>query len=444
MQEAGMLMNKLMEPFRDVYVYPLTFPVLLAIIGLLVLLLLSALISGSEVAFFSITPSDQARIKERNEQMAVFVDNLRTMPRRLLATILISNNFINVGIIILSTFIVDSIFDFSQAAWLGFVVQVVAITFLLLLFGEIIPKIYASQYNVRFASFMAYSLTFLERLFRPFSYFLIASSSLVDNQIASRPNEISMDELSDAIDIAGSSIPDDKEILERIVRYVNIEAREIMRPRIDVVTIDYSAGYFEVLEVITGNPYSRIPVYKDTFDEVIGILYVKDLIGHLDKPDDFHWQQHLKDPYFIPENKNINELLTEFQREKKHMSIVVDEYGGTKGIVTLEDVLEEIMGDITDESDLDDEVTYVKLSEQEYDFDAKTLLNDFYKILELDENYFDNVKGDAETLAGLMLELKQGFPEAGEKLEWGKFTFVIEDKDKRRIKKIRVKIDEEP
>lgn len=427
--------------FEDVYIYPFTFSTFLGIIGVIVLLMLSALISGSEVAFFSITPSDQSRIKERSEYVADYVENLRSTPQRLLATILITNNFINVGMIILSTYVAESLFDFSQIEWLGFVFQVVVITFLLLLFGEIIPKVYASQYNVRFASFMAYPILFLERVFRPVSYFLIASTSIVDNQLTAKPQEISMDELSDAIDIAGNSIEDDKEILERIVRYVNIEAREIMRPRIDVVTLEYSANYSEVMETITNNPYSRIPVYQDTFDSVYGILYVKDLIKHIKEPDDFQWQDYLKEPYFIPENKNINELLTEFQQEKKHMAIVVDEYGGTQGIVTLEDVLEEIMGDITDESDLDEEVTYIKLNENEYDFDAKTQLNDFYKIMELDEAYFDEIKGDAETLAGLMLEIKQGFPEKGENLGWGKFSFLIEDKDHRRIKRIRVKIE---
>lgn len=427
--------------FEHVYVYPFSFGIFMALVAMVVLLMFSALVSGSEVAFFSITASDQSRLKERNENASDFIEHLLAEPQRLLATILIANNFVNVGIIVLSAFITEAVFDFSQVAWLGFVFQVVVITFLLLLFGEIIPKVYASHYNVRFATFMAYPLFFLKRFFHPFSWFLIASSSIVDNRYNAKPPEISIDELSDAINIAGNSIQEDKEILERIVRYVNIEAREIMRPRIDVVTLDSSASYSEVLEVITSNPYSRIPVYEETFDNVIGILYIKDLIKYLNKPDDFNWQEHLKDPYFVPENKNINELLTEFQREKKHMSIVVDEYGGTQGIVTLEDVLEEIMGDITDESDMDEQTTYIKLSDNEYDFDAKTLLNDFYKIMGLDENYFDDVKGDAETLAGIVLEIKQGFPEKGETMRWGKFSFLIEDKDKRRIKRIKVKIE---
>ena len=407
-------------------------------LGVIVLLLISsALVSGSEVAFFSLSPTDIEKLKTEENLSSEGTLKLLKEPERLLATILISNNFINVGIVIISTYLTDHVIDFSNApGWFSFLFKIVLVTFLLLLFGEIIPKVYAAKYASRFALVMSRPMRFLNMLFKPFSFSLVKSTSVVNKRLMKRKPEISMDDLSNAIDLAEGEIKENKKILEGIVSYGNTDASEIMKPRVDVVAFDITMPFDVLLNKITEHNYSRIPVYAETFDNVKGILYIKDLLPHYHKKN-FHWQSLLRPPYFVPESKKINDLLLDFQTKKNHMAIVIDEYGGTSGIVTLEDILEEIVGEITDEFDEPD-LFYKKIDNFNYVFEGKTLLNDFFKILQLEDDIFDEVKGDAETLAGLVLELLGEIPKAGGTVKYKNFVFKVISSDLRRIKQIKV------
>ncbi len=361
------------------------------------------------------------------------------MPERLLATILVVNNFINISIVILSAFITNSIIDFSNIPTLGFVFQIIIITFLLLLFGEILPKIYATHYALQFSTNMAYPLFYLEKIFKPISSVLIYSTSIVNKRFARKKQNISMDDLSKAMELPSTTITEDEKILKGIVKFRNIDVKEIMKSRLDVVAIDIKTKFGKLLPQIIESGYSRIPIYSGSFDNIRGILYIKDLLPHLNKNDTFKWQSLIRSPYFVPETKKINDLLEEFQSKKIHLAMVVDEYGGTHGIITLEDILEEIVGEIADESD-EDEQTYVRLDESNYLFEGKTLLNDFYKIINTSDNIFNEIKGDADTLAGLILEIKGKIPEKNDIIRYKIFSFKIDSVDFRRIKRIRVKI----
>ncbi|PXY00608.1 hemolysin [Marinifilum breve] len=402
---------------------------------MVLLLFCSALISGSEVALFSLSPQQISGIEAEENQKNRRLLKLLRMPEELLATILIGNNFVNVGIVILSSFITNSIVDFSNAPTIGFLVQVVIITFLLLLFGEIIPKVYATQTSVKFSKFMAFPLYYMEKIFRPMSAILIKSTSIVNKRISKRQN-ISMGDLSQALELTADEITEEMEILEGIVNFGNINVVEIMKSRVDVVAIDVRMGFGKLKSILIDSGYSRIPVYDGTFDNVKGILYVKDLLPHHHKPNTFRWQSIIRPPFYVPETKKINDLLEEFQTQKNHMAIVVDEYGGTSGIITMEDILEEIIGDIPDESDEEKE-TYTLEKDGTYLFEGKTLLNDFFKITELDSDLFENIKGDADTLAGLLLEMKGEIPQKKEEFMHKDFKFIVEAVDNRRIKKIR-------
>jgi len=360
------------------------------------------------------------------------------MPEELLATILIANNFVNIAIVILSTYITSSLFDFSQAPAIGFIVQVIVVTFLLLLFGEIIPKVYASQFALRFSRYMALPLTFLEKVFRPLGTILIKSTSVVNKRISKKQN-ISMDDLSHALELTADEITEEMEILEGIVKFGNINVEEIMKARVDIIAVDIHTSFSKLKSVIIESGFSRIPVYDGAFDNIRGILYVKDLLPHHHKPNTFRWQSLIRPPYFVPETKKISDLLEEFQTKKNHMAIVVDEYGGTSGLISLEDILEEIVGDITDEHD-DQQDFYSIEDDGSYLFEGKTLLNDFFKLIDIDDDVFDEVKGDADTLAGLILEMKGEIPHKKEVFEYHGYEFVIEAVDNRRIKKIRFKL----
>jgi len=419
---------------------PLTAGIFAGMVIVILLLLCSALISGSEVAYFSLSPTDKKQLEEKGSKHSKMVLNLLARPERLLGTILITNNFVNVGIIILSAFLMNSMFDFGSSKTLQFLVQVIIVTFLLLLFGEILPKLYANIYSARFALFMVYPLRFFEKLFYPISSILIFSTSLVNKRLASKKQNLSMDDLSGALELTADDISEEKTILEGIIKFGNIDVSEIMRSRIDVVSADINTRLHDLIQIAVQSGYSRIPIYSQTFDHVKGILYIKDLLPHLQKSRNFNWQSLIRPPYFVPENKKIDDLLNEFQTKKMHMAIVVDEYGGTSGIITLEDIIEEIVGEITDESD-ENEIFFNRLSENEFLFDGKILLNDLYKIIEQEDNIFDEVKGDADTLAGLILELKGEFPDKGEKTSFRNFEFIIEAVDKRRIQQIRLKIN---
>ena len=428
--------------FADITFNPFTLGAGIGLLGLVLLLIASAMVSGSEVAFFSLSPRDLYQLEKEESLPHRVVLGMLDNQERLLATILITNNFVNIAIVILATLITDLLVNFSQAPALGFAVQVVFITFLLLLFGEILPKLYANYKPLRFSLFMAPPLLFLQKLFRPFSYLLMKSGSLIYRRVNRAGDNISLDDLSHALDLAAPSIPEDKMILRGIIDFSNKDVTEIMRPRIDVVAVDTSTGMNRLTDIIIESGHSRIPVYVGTFDDVRGILYVKDLLPHHQKGDSFRWQTLIRPPYFVPETKKINDLLKEFQTQKIHMAVVVDEYGGTTGIVTMEDILEEIVGEISDEFDLE-ELYFSKLDDRNYIFEGKTPLNDFYKILNLDQDVFDDIRGEADTLAGLILEYVGEIPEKNQKINYKEFEFKIESVDNRRIKQIRLFINKE-
>lgn len=424
----------------NVQFHPLTLGIAISILVVLLLLLCSALISGSEVACFSLTASDKQKLNKKGKTNERVRKNLEH-PEKLLATILVTNNFVNVGIIILTAFIANNLVTIVNAPVLEFIFQVVLITFFLLLFGEIIPKVYASHFALRFAKFMALPLNTLEKIFRPINALLIHSTGFVNRRLQKHKKYISIDEISQALELTSDQeLSEEKDILEGIVKFGNKDVSEIMRPRVDVVSIDIKAGFMEVLQVINESGFSRIPIYIDSFDNVSGILYIKDILPHSHKTNSFKWQTLIRAPFYVPDTKNISSLLGEFQKKKIHLAIVVDEYGGTSGIVTLEDILEEIVGDITDEFD-EEESFFSKVSENEYVFDAKVLLGDFYKVVNCDDTVFDEIKGDADTLAGLILEIKGEIPALREKIKCKQFMFTIDEVDNRRIKQIRVSIN---
>ncbi len=418
---------------------PLTTGTIMSILVLVVLLAFSALLSGSEVAYFSLSPADLSQLEEIRTKNAVRILRHLKDPEKLLATILIGNNFVNVGIVILSSFITNSVVVFGKPSWVKFVVEVIGITAVILFFGEILPKVYASRFSRRFAEIMAYPLLLLKNVFQPLSFILVSTSGFVNKRVAKRVASISLDDISQALELTSDEITEEKDILEGIVKFGNISAAEIMTARVDVIDIEISSGYNKVLAVIVESGYSRIPVFENTPDNVKGVLYVKDLLPHLSEPDEFEWQKLIRQPYYIPENKKLDDLLEEFQLNKIHLAIVVDEYGGTCGIVSLEDILEEIVGEISDEMD-DEEIFFVHQPDGSIIFEGKTLLNDFYKITNIDESYFESVKGDAETLAGLILELKGEIPDKNEKVQFKNVIFTTISVDSRRIRKIKFEI----
>lgn len=421
----------------EIVFYPFTVGIGIGMIGLVILLIASALISGSEVAFFSLSPVDLSQLERKKSRSGRTVSLLLDDQESLLATIVVANNFVNVAIVIFSALITDLMVEVTGSPAFAFVLKVVIITFLLLLFGEILPKLYANLKPARFALFMSQPLFFLDKLLKPLSLLLIKSGSLIYSRSSHKRDNLSINDLSYALDIAAPSLKEDKKILKGIVDFGNKAVTEIMRPRIDVISVDTSTAMNKLISVIIESGYSRIPVYSETFDDVRGILYVKDLLPHHQKGDSFRWQTLIRPPYFVPETKKINDLLKEFQVQKIHMAVVVDEYGGTAGIVTMEDILEEIIGEISDEFDLE-ELYFSKLDDSNYIFEGKTPLNDFYKILNLRQDIFDDIRGDADTLAGLILEYEGEIPEKDKEIIYKQFEFKIESADNRRIKKIRV------
>lgn len=422
-----------------------TVPDLKIIIGFIILIGLlfgSALMSGSEVAYFSLKPEDIDNLKNNKNKRSQTVLRLYETPERLLSTILVANNTINIAIVLLAAFLSSKMFDFSANPVIGFIIQAVVITSLLLLFGEIMPKVYAAKNNVSMALFMASQLVLLEKIFSPVTSLLILSTSFVKKRTGSHRAKISMDDLSDALELASEELDEDEKILKGIVNFGNINVSAIMCPRIDVTAVDIQSGFNSIISVIINSGFSRIPVYSNSFDNVKGILYAKDVLPYMNNPDSFKWQSLLRVPYFVPETKKIIDLLKEFQINKIHMAVVIDEYGGTSGIITLEDILEEIVGEITDESD-EEQVLYKKLDEKTYVFEGKILLNDFNKILGLEDDPFEEVRGESETLAGLILELTGEIPDKEQTIKFGNFVFMIESADRRRIKEIRVEINQE-
>jgi len=419
---------------------PISYDIFIAFVIVLFLLISSALVSGSEVAYFSLSPAELNKLRRSKLKIDQSVIKLLGIPDRLLATILVANNFINIGIVIISAFITSKLFNFSGPAAYGFIIQVVIITFLLLFFGEILPKVYASRYAVKFSKLMAKPLDISEKIFSPINSFLIYSTSIVNKKFMQKRKNISIAELSDALELTQHDISEDKKILKGIVKFSNIDVKEIIKSRLDVVSVDITTKFKDLMAIINNSGYSRIPVYENTFDNIKGILYIKDLLPYINKSGFFKWQSLIRPPYYIPESKKINDLLKEFQINKIHMAIVIDEYGGSSGIVTLEDILEEIVGEITDEYDFEESI-YTKVDENQYIVEGKILLNDFYKILNISENVFDDIKGEADTLAGLILELRGEIPGKDEKISYKNFVFKVISVDKRRIIKIHVTVN---
>ncbi len=407
---------------------------------LIILLISSALISGTEVAFFSLSQVDVDNLFSKNEKDTVV--KLLQKPKKLLATILITNNFINILIVLLFASLGEQLlenFDYSIfGIKVRFLIEVVLVTFLILLFGEVLPKVYASRKAVRFASFMSKPVQVLNTLLTPLSYPLINLTNIVEKSLGSKTNIFSVETLSQALELTskGATTKDEQKILEGIVSFGNTETVQIMKPRIDIFAISDDETYESVLDKILKNGYSRNPVYHENIDTIIGVLYAKDLLAHLNKKT-FKWQKLLRAPLFVPENKKLDDLLAEFQEKKNHLAIVVDEYGGTSGLVTLEDVIEEIVGDINDEFD-DDDLSYSKIDDHNYIFEGKTTIKDFCKVLDdEDEALFEEEKGESETLAGFLLEISGKFPKRGEKINFKKYTFTIEALDNKRIKQVK-------
>ena len=410
----------------------------IALVLAALLLVCSAFASGSEIAVFGLSPSDISELDPDHSDVDRKIVKLREDSERTLATILITNNLVNVSIIMLCNYSLGHIIHFGNARWLEFLCITVILTFLLLLFGEIMPKVYSRQNPLRFCRKVAGGLTRLNKLLKPFSAVLMSSGVLAEKVPLKDNHKLSVGELEHALELTDKDeIKDEKSMLQGIIRFGDETAKEVMTSRQDVVDLDIRSTYDEVLRSIIDNNYSRIPVYQDNTDNIRGVLYIKDLLPHLSKPANFRWQSLIRPPYFVPETKKIDDLLREFQENKVHMAIVVDEFGGTSGIVTMEDILEEIVGEINDEYD-DEEKYFTKLNYNTYIFEGKTLMLDFCKILGTDDEEFAEVEGDADTLAGLLLELKGDFPSIHEKIDYKNYTFEILKIEERRISKVKV------
>ena len=432
------------ELFDGVTITAPSMGAIIAISLAVLLLFASGFVSASEIAFFSLSPNDLNEVEEEEHSSDKYIKDLLADSERLLATILISNNFVNVMIIMLCNFYFAEVIDFGTSVLLEFLVITVVLTFLLLLFGEIMPKIYSAQHTLKFCRFSAPILSVLRKVFSPLSGLLVKSSVIVNKCVSKKNYSISVDDLSQALELTDKDeISEESNILEGIIRFGDETAVEIMTSRLDVVDLEIHTPFSEVLKCVVDNAYSRIPVYEGSRDNVKGILYIKDLLPHLGKGDNFRWQTLVRAAYFVPETKKIDDLLRDFQTNKIHIAIVVDEFGGTSGIVTMEDIIEEIVGEINDEYD-EEERSYVKLNDHTYVFEAKTLLSDFYKILKVDNDVFEDVEGEADTLAGLLLEIKGEFPVLHEKLDYENFHFEVLEMDARRILKVKVMIDETP
>jgi gliding motility-associated protein GldE len=409
----------------------------------MLLLACSAVISASEVAFFSLDPQTLNELEESENKAERNILRLLKSPQRLLATMLIGSNFVNVAVILLLTNFTSSVFNFESAPLLGFIFEAIGITFLLLLFGEITPKVYATQFAKKTAMNTVPFLSAMESMFGPFVTLLVNSTSIVNNRLAKHnKSNISMDELSHALELTSNIKDEDTEILEGIIKFGNIQVVDIMTSRVDMVDVDIKMNYKQLLDVIIRSGYSRIPVYASTRDNIKGLVYSKDFLPHLDKPANFRWQTLVRPAYYVPETKKIDDLLSEFQENKIHLAFVVDEYGGTSGLITLEDILEEIVGDISDEYD-DEEILFTKIDNHTFIFEAKIQLNDFFKIAEIEEDDFVKVTEEVETLAGLILELKGDIPTKNERIDYGRYVFEIVAADDRRIKKVKLYIKDD-
>lgn len=408
-------------------------------ITLVILIVLSALVSGSEIAFFSLTKHQIKEFQLSKSKSEQLIHQLIKNPQKLLATILIFNNFINVAFVTLATFVTWSIFGTTSLTGIIIVVLTFITTFAIVFFGEIIPKVYANSNNVAFAKFTARLMRFADSIFSPLSWLLLSVSDVVEKRIERKDYNVSKEEIHKALEITadGEATEEEKEILKGIVNFGTLSVKQVMKSRLEITAFDIELDFHELMDKINKCGFSRIPIFRETIDKIEGILYIKDLLPYLDKDEDFKWQPLLRPGYFVPENKKIDSLLKDFQEKRVHISIVVDEYGGTSGLITLEDIIEEIVGEIRDEFDVD-EIAYNKLDENTYVFEGRTSLNDFCKIIGKDPSIFDEVKGESESLAGLILELSSKLPRVGEKIEFRDLVFTVVAVDNRRIKRIRI------
>ena len=429
------------ESLSDVYLQAPTIGALIAVFLAAILLLVSGFASGSEIAFFNLSPTDLAELDESKTLRDNEIQMLRDDFERTLATIFITNNFVNVTIIMLCNYVFATVVHFGERAyWLQFLCITVLLTFLLLLFGEIMPKVYSRQNSLVFCRRTVNGILFLRKLFWPLETILLRSGILAEKVVQKENHVLSVDDLEQALELTDKNdIKAEQKMLQGIIRFGDETAKEVMTSRQDVIDLDIKSNFTDVLRCIVENNYSRIPVYQDNTDNIRGVLYIKDVLPHLSKTANFRWQSLIRPPYFVPETKKIDDLLREFQENKVHIAIVVDEFGGTSGIVTLEDILEEIVGEINDEYD-DEEKTYSKLNYNTYIFEGKTLLSDFCKILNINDDEFSEVEGDADTVAGLLLELKGEFPSMHEKLEYRNYTFEVMGIEERRISRVKVVI----
>ncbi len=431
-------MDSITEIFNQITFNPISTGSIIALCISAFLLFCSGFVSASEIAFFSLSPKENEELEEEKTKNDSKVMKLKNDSERLLATILISNNLVNVAIIILINYSIQQCIDFGDARWLEFLLVTVLVTFLLLLFGEIIPKIYSAQNALRFSRTASSPFTILVKLFSPISSLLIKSKGLTSKIVVHETESLTAEDLEQALELTDKAeIANESSMLEGIIRFSGESVRDVMTPRVDMVDIDIKMRFSDVLQCVVENNYSRIPVYSETEDCIKGVLYIKDLLPHLAKPANFRWQSLIRPPYFVPETKMIDDLLREFQTNKVHIAIVVDEFGGTSGIVTLEDILEEIVGEINDEYD-ENEKNYVRMNRNTYLFEGKCMLVDFLRTLNLDDDFFSEVEGEADTLAGLLLEIKGEFPKQGERIGYRHLMFEVMEMDERRIIKIKV------
>ena len=414
--------------------------IIINVITFVVLILSSSLISGSEVAFFSLT-KDQLNDLDQKAKNDNAIMLLLSKRRQLLATILILNNLVNIAIVTLSTFFTWSLVGSNTTEGKIVVILSAVVTFIILFFGEVVPKNLANQHNLQFAKFTARTLFVAEKLFRPFSFILISVTNIIEKNVAKKGRDITIHELNQALEITTGedTSEEEKGILKGIVNFSTLSVKQVMRSRMDLTALDIELDFHELMDKINKSGFSRIPIFNETIDKIEGILYIKDLIAHIEKDDDFAWQELLRPGYFVPENKKVDSLLKDFQEQRVHMAIVVDEYGGTSGLITMEDIIEEIVGEINDEYD-DEEIAFNKLDQSTYIFEGKTSLNDFCKVIGIEPSVFDEVKGESESLGGLLLEISNKLPRAGEKIEFNQFLFTIVAVDLRRIKRVRVLI----
>ena len=429
------------EPSITLAAHTLDTTLVFGFIGIFALLFCSALVSGAEIAFFSLSQKDIDETIQENDSKGKIIANLLEKPKKLLATLLVANNFINIGVVILFSFVGNELFSEVTSPILKFMLEVIVVTFLILLFGEVLPKVYASRNNIKFARQIAYPIALLDKMLSPISLPMRAATIYFHNKLGKQKTNFSVDQLSQALELTDSDETsyEEQKILEGIVSFGNTDTKQVMSPRIDIFGLEIDEPFDIICPKIIEKGFSRIPVYRDNIDQIEGVLFVKDLLPHINT-NDFDWKPLIRTPFFVPENKKLDNLLKDFQNMKSHLAIVVDEYGGTSGLVSLEDVIEEIVGDISDEFD-GEQLNYTKIDSKNYLFEAKINLKDFYRVIAVDEELFDLKKGEAETLAGFILEILGNFPKKDQKIIFENCLFTIETVDKKRIKQIKVTIE---